>query len=516
MSIRPVSGKIEAQVINDNLSFLDSKEVNMSSLGQDVREALVGGPTNIPVVGVDAVGTTNVRVKAITPSRTNFLDAGKNKFDESEISVGIYVDPSTGMELANANLNTSAYIPMNSMEDWVVSIMRFLVFYNTNKQYISGVNNSTPVNNYTFKTPAAGYFRFSFPKDSTNIQLEKGTTPTEFERFGYSFTDLINIDNKGEEEDYFLTIPANIYSTKNKKLTIFNNNILKDPQTDKGLKLWYKANVGRNLETKYEYPEAVTNSQMSIELYDNDRLLCKKTSNIIVSENRQTKITALLIGDSTVRTNGTGLVTQRVIDNLSDKIEFIGTMGSGVNKWEGRGGWSAETYRTNAAFEGVANPFYNPTKNDFDFSHYMETQSFTNVDVVGINLGINDMWGFTSENELKIGITKCINNFDYIINSILTFNSNIKVFIHLPIPPSSNQNMFGFNFGNAQVRWRYKNNNFELVRALIEKFSNKPRINLVPIHLGINESTNYVDHVHPNEEGYQVVGDTLTAYLNSL
>ncbi|MGX7195436.1 metallophosphoesterase family protein [Enterococcus olivae] len=53
MPIKPVSGEIQSQVINDNLSYLDSKKIEISQAGESLKEAMTGGA--IPYVGGQTV-----------------------------------------------------------------------------------------------------------------------------------------------------------------------------------------------------------------------------------------------------------------------------------------------------------------------------------------------------------------------------------------------------------------------------------------------------------------------------
>ena len=58
MAFQPVSGKIEAQPINDNFSWVDSVKrdkttlLTMNDMGQDVKTSMTGG--SVAVVGVEA------------------------------------------------------------------------------------------------------------------------------------------------------------------------------------------------------------------------------------------------------------------------------------------------------------------------------------------------------------------------------------------------------------------------------------------------------------------------------
>lgn len=53
MPIKPVSGKIQSQDINDNLSYLDSKKIEIGQAGESLKEAMTGGA--VPYVGGQTV-----------------------------------------------------------------------------------------------------------------------------------------------------------------------------------------------------------------------------------------------------------------------------------------------------------------------------------------------------------------------------------------------------------------------------------------------------------------------------
>lgn len=69
--------KIEDAIVETNaqLSQVNSLKVGngvlatMSDLGQDIKEAMIGGNTNIPVVGVGSVNNVNINSKQVTPDK---------------------------------------------------------------------------------------------------------------------------------------------------------------------------------------------------------------------------------------------------------------------------------------------------------------------------------------------------------------------------------------------------------------------------------------------------------------
>ena len=129
-----------------------------------------------------------------------------------------------------------------------------------------------------------------------------------------------------------------------------------------------------------------------------------------------------------------------------------------ICKGEGRGGWRLtdfacrtkkkdDTRYLNSNFEMM-----NPATQNFDFSYYMQSQSFEGVDFVTIQLGTNDISGYhyagsvstnpdyqqilapTLENYLDPESEfYIINLYKLIIDSILQYNPDIKIAISAPM-----------------------------------------------------------------------------------
>ena len=97
---------------------------------------------------------------------------------------------------------------------------------------------------------------------------------------------------------------------------------------------------------------------------------------------------ALIIGDSIIARNS-GVIGQTMLDAWTERgktLTLLGTLGTGGNKNEGRPGWTVADYFSNKTYEGVVNPFYNPTSETFDFSYYMSNAGYSAVDYVCIHL----------------------------------------------------------------------------------------------------------------------------------
>lgn len=130
-----------------------------------------------------------------------------------------------------------------------------------------------------------------------------------------------------------------------------------------------------------------------------------------------------------------------------------------AEKGEGRGGWRLTDFtcttplKSGGYYVDSSFPMRNPTTGAFDFSYYMQQQKFSDVDFVIINLGTNDIGGYhyagsvttdpayntirrvdldgeylNAESEYYLGKL-----YRKLIDSIHTYNSNIKIAINPPM-----------------------------------------------------------------------------------
>lgn len=330
-----------------------------------------------------------------------------------------------------------------------------------------------------------------------------------------SNTDVV-VKPTGDEEN-LINLPKRIYNTAGMNMLIYYQNLVGEKINDKfSLKLKYdNASAQQKDYIQIQNGEPGINT-LSGELYNRGELSAVEDAEVITSEKRTSLTKGLVIGDSTVITNGNGYVTQRIIDNLGSNVELVGTMGRGSNRFEGRGGWSTATYRTDELYNNIRNPFYNPEKKDFDFKYYMDNQGFSDLNFVIINLGINDVIGYKSRQEMVNNVDNIIANYDHILKSIQSYDSNIKIAINLPIPPTDNEEMFVNEFGNSLSQSTVKENNFLFVKHLIDYYGKSQEIDLVPIFMVVDTKNNFESSAHPNANGYRQIGDQITSYLNSL
>lgn len=109
----------------------------------------------------------------------------ENLFDISTVSLNTYIASGDGTTGTSGVSNTSDFIEINKNTNYILkyeyntlvnTATRGLVYFNNNKQYISGISYNPIYKLTTLTTPAnARYVRFSYDKNCTNIMVTKGT-----------------------------------------------------------------------------------------------------------------------------------------------------------------------------------------------------------------------------------------------------------------------------------------------------------------------------------------------------
>lgn len=209
---------------------------------------------------------------------------------------------------------------------------------------------------------------------------------------------------------------------------------------------------------------------------------------INVSNGVTSNIDVMFVGDST--TNH-GFYTNELI-NITDKVTLIGTRGQGLNKHEGRSGWTVSKYINDEespfVFDGV-----------LDVTRYLsETANYS--DLVIFNLGINDIFSSKSE-------TDYINRESVFINGLKEFqrqfeSNGIEFAVAITIQ-ANDQTSFGVDYGARYKKWLYDSNLHRLNQAVIDNFDNV-------IALNVSE---WKDSVHPTEAGYKDIAHSFYYYL---
>lgn len=235
---------------------------------------------------------------------------------------------------------------------------------------------------------------------------------------------------------------------------------------------------------------------------------------------------ALFIGDSLTQT---GVYAKTLIDDLGAVGITLTSLGTVVGTdpsantvyTEGHSGWRAWDYvnlATGQYGDAGNNPFYNPATEEFDFAYYMTQQSYTDVDVVCLNLGTNDL--IRTEHSTQ---DEMIASYDAIISSIHAFDSNITICIWLsPLRALTNENPILRDVA-------YETELYKLEEYTGRETSDK--IYIVPVGASIDPYESYVtaeitenerlgntfahvtDNAHLTTVGYQQIADVYFHYF---
>lgn len=478
-------------------SFMTSSQAKMSEMEQRFANML-------PIDG-----KTNIKNDSIPVNKLDFVEVGKNLFNKEDTVSG-YVDPNLGIILANPAYKTSDYISIQE-NPITLSNIRFYALYDLNKNFISGgtlVSGQTK----TITQPNEYLIRVTpFNNTLNTAQIEYGTEATSYEPYSAKLKGVTATASTSETID--INLPSKVYTTIGKTLTIYTQNLIK-----KDLK-HYNFNYNRGTQLSTSYVEKYTsNSDLKLDVYNLDGDIIKsKTVTVIASNQRTTPIKTILIGDSTVNSENdvNGVLGRSMKSELGDNLVLLGTRGTAPYNHEGRSGWTFASYRLPSQ-GNITNAFYNPTKKDFDFQYYLTNNSIEKPDVVIIQLGINDVFTYSSEGAVLDSLVKIKADLKFIKDSIKSVDSNIKVAYNLPTPPTSNVDQFARNYPNTNyTQWRSRLNNNLLVKHMIEEFDNTD-IDLLAINASLDTVNNIRDGVHPKNEGYAQIAETLCAYLNSV
>ena len=481
----------------------------------------------------------NELIGQLNEESTAFFDKSNNLFNKEMCSSG-FVGGANGNEYTHDTYWKTDYIKIKpnttySANEFYVSNQ--CCYFDENKTYISIV---TWANN-KFTTPSnAKYVRFSI-KTKNDIEtaiLNEGDILLPYDEYGFKLKEKYLKDNNNIVIP-IINLPYKLYALVGQEFNINFDNIIEGKDTD------YQFNVDCEVGKQYEdfyrlTPTAEGEYNFTLNVLKHDKLLISSNSTIIVSDkSKGNGITrkVMVLGDSTV---ANGIMISKLNDNFSTdvmNIETIGTQGSGINKHEGRSGWSFKIYTEFETLNNISNPFYNPTTETFDYSYYLTNTGLDKPDYFIINLGINDTVGYITDTLLEGEIDNIFIRMDKVINSIKSVDNNIKIGIAITIPPNYSQDAFGIDYNCGQTRDRAKRNNVIWNSALMDRFKDRESENiyLIPINCNLDTKHNFGleevqvnarntfkkymptknSGVHPSESGYWQIADSYWYFIKS-
>jgi hypothetical protein len=187
------------------LNKADKTQVwSMENMGQDVKTAMTGG--SVAVVGKNAVLSENIVDGQVLPTKTSFLEMGKNIFDGNYLSnVAITTDSGvlSTMKVASSSNAIAAIIPIITNQTYTIKA------YDTFNRFRVGIMNSLPnitatplavdtplydstssgiPTSFTFTNTVSGKYLLVYvsnQNEKPRLQVELGNNPTEYEPFSY-------------------------------------------------------------------------------------------------------------------------------------------------------------------------------------------------------------------------------------------------------------------------------------------------------------------------------------------
>ena len=348
--------------------------------------------------------------------------------------------------------------------------------------------------------------------------------------------EVLNRNINPVKYDDCIAIPNTLYGVVGHTLGIYTDNITNYLSKDIIVTYEWSGNSDLSIrdnakimnEGIFITPTKSGNYKISI-VFKNvkNKELYRKTIDFLVCDaNTSINKKGIIIGDS----NTERLTYINELYNLfesddSSSLTLIGTRGTSPKLHEGRSGWQCYHYTHNYEYNNRQNSFWNNETNKFDFSYYLQNNNLDTPDFVSIQLGTNDIYGYTPE--------LYIVNLWTIINSIKSTNSNIRIYIALVTPPAYTQDAFGVtNYANT-TRKQFKDKQFEYVKNTIKTFDNKNNIKVIPTHVNLDcennfpqettpksrtcatEKTKIIDQLHFTQEGGNQVADTYYYFLKN-
>ena len=482
---------------------------------KELTEAHDINPENIPDITIDKLSFSKVK---------------SNRFDKSKAQIDKTINNSTGGTSTATGFVAYENMPVESGGAYTIKCVRSYAWKDSKGVFVSGSPDTVSKRNATITAPAnAKLLSFSWypPTDSITVeqqQVNEGAELLPYEEYGYYIPSEFIENETGSGQSGVslkLNLPPEIYAVTGKEVNIYFDNIANLPLSDYQVDV--TCSLGKQMSDRWTAtPTGSGDHPITITVYKDFEVVAQVNSAVKVKTSAVgsgIEKDGIIVGDSTI-------AQDFLINHLEDTfgtdpltINFKGTRGTyGELHNEGYSGWTVHDLRTNKTYNDVVHPFYNPIKADFDFAYYMTNQGYTGLDYVVLCFGINDTFSFTNDSTLLNKIPDVLTDFNYIINNIRAYDSNIKIGVCVTIPPNANQDAFGNAYYTGQTRWRYKRNNALWIEQLINAFKGKTSQNiyLIPDNSGIDATIGFRDGVHPNQDvGDKQRADTFYSWFKS-
>lgn len=179
-------------------------------------------------------GTSTGAYSPYGQGSVEIYNCNKNLFNKEAITESYYLNQGNGVLGSSTSSNVSDYIPVRANETYIVTYdyetlvasgKRGYCYFDKNKTYLKGSEYTSSNKTFTLRPTEDGYIRFAYDKNCTNIQLEKGSTATEYVE-NQSQTKALYTQQPfraiGDVKDRFVKVDGVWYEEHNVKRLILN------------------------------------------------------------------------------------------------------------------------------------------------------------------------------------------------------------------------------------------------------------------------------------------------------
>jgi lysophospholipase L1-like esterase len=455
-----------------------------------------------------------------------------------------YIAVNPGDTLLGSHLNANGVT--------VPATIAYIATYDSNKTVVvnSGVSGGSSV---SYIVPEGIYYVrcsirvASFTPDIQITRTDSGL-PKPYKPYEAPHYEILDSYTPQGEPPLHVYLPSDIYVAVGRTIELYNEQVCIDHE--KYHFQWVCAE-GSAYARKFSITGTTAkNLNLDLYLYDDKRNVCwcgRCVIHVVAASNPSKKI--LPIGDSL--TNWKAWL-QEIMLLSGNHISWLGTRysgqsvdsegnvyASGTIHHEGRSGWKASDYLSNAIYDfddrydgvgtvaGTANPFWDGTK--FSLSHYLAVQTGVSTpDAVQIFLGTND---------IRFGIEPATADIVSMVQSIRTEYPSMPIFVCNTIY-NANQNGYGSVGTDAYAQstganaWQYEQDCLimDLMKSLKTALASCTGVYIIPLascmdreydfgHVmtKVNPRSNVevampVERIHPQASGYYQMADLMYSF----
>ena len=235
------------------------------------------------------------------------------------------------------------------------------------------------------------------------------------------------------------------------------------------------------------------------------------------------KVTLLIVGDSLT---AAGKYPARLAALLNRE---------GNPTWEMQGTVPAENGAFHEGYGGntwkrfvegfPADPKYSPFfYSRLDFKRYLKkNEDGKKPDIITVTLGINDNFDLSAvtpapdQEAIDASVDAMFSYADKLIKKFRSVCPDAEIGIGITPPANARPGAFQSNYGDAERAWKWKDVQRQLVGRIIAEYQGREDENLylVPFYLNLDSDKGFPpsNALHPNEFGYNQMGDSLYAWL---